>query len=262
MATAVAKRKEAGLPSADVLDIFAGHEGEGLDYDSSELQIPFIRLIQALSPQVKKSDSAFIPGAAQGDIFNTVTGQHWTGEEGIIVIPCYQETKYLKFKPRAQGGGFLGEMSKSDTDVNRTTRNGATEVLPDGNELVKSDQHYCIIVEAGIPSFGIIDMKSSALKVSRRWKTQIKMLTIEHPKTGALVSPPVFGTMWHLKSVEESNDMGTWYNWTVTNFGFVENRQLLDAAINFRKSIKSGEAKAVAEEILQGEMATQEHAPF
>ena len=35
MATAVAKRKEAGLPSADVLDIFAGHEGEGLDYDSS-----------------------------------------------------------------------------------------------------------------------------------------------------------------------------------------------------------------------------------
>jgi hypothetical protein len=153
-------------------------------------------------------------------------------------------------------------MSKSDPDVNRTTRNGATEVLPDGNELVKSDQHYCIIVEAGIPSFGIIDMKSSALKVSRRWKTQIKMLTVEHPKTGALVSPPVFGTMWHLKSVEESNDMGTWYNWTVTNSGFVEDRELLDAAMNFRKSIKSGEAKAVAEEILQGEMATQEHAPF
>lgn len=262
MATAVAKREEAGLPSADVLDIFAGHEGEGLDYDSSELQIPFVRLIQALSPQVKKSDPAFIPGAAQGDIFNTVTGQSWSGEEGIIVIPCYQETKYLKFKPRTQGGGFLGEMSKSDPDVNRTTRNGATEVLPDGNELVKSDQHYCIIVEDGIPSFGIIDMKSSALKVSRRWKTQIKMLTVKHPKTGALVSPPLFGTMWHLKSVEESNDMGTWYNWTVTNSGFVQDRELLDAAMNFRKSITSGEAKAVAEEILQGEMATQEHAPF
>jgi hypothetical protein len=262
MATAVAKKEEAGLPSADVLDIFAGHEGEGLDYDSSELQIPFVRLIQALSPQVKKSDPAFIPGAAQGDIFNTVTGQSWSGEEGIIVIPCYQETKYLKFKPRTQGGGFLGEMSKSDPDVNRTTRNGATEVLPDGNELVKSDQHYCIIVEDGIPSFGIIDMKSSALKVSRRWKTQIKMLTVKHPKTGVLVSPPLFGTMWHLKSVEESNDMGTWYNWTVTNSGFVQDRELLDAAMNFRKSIKSGEAKAVAEEILQGEMATQEHAPF
>jgi len=262
MATAVARKQEAGLPSADVLDIFAGHEGEGLDYDSSELQIPFVRLIQALSPQVKKSDPAFIPGAAQGDIFNTVTGQSWSGEEGIIVIPCYQETKYLKFKPRTQGGGFLGEMSKSDPDVNRTTRNGATEVLPDGNELVKSDQHYCIIVEDGIPSFGIIDMKSSAMKVSRRWKTQIKMLTVKHPKTGVLVSPPLFGTMWHLKSVEESNDMGTWYNWTVTNSGFVQDRELLDAAMNFRKSIKSGEAKAVAEEILQGEMATQEHAPF
>jgi hypothetical protein len=87
MATAVAKRKEAGLPSADVLDIFAGHEGEGLDYDSSELQIPFIRLIQALSPQVKKSDSAFIPGAAQGDIFNTVTGQQLVRRRGHYCHP-------------------------------------------------------------------------------------------------------------------------------------------------------------------------------
>lgn len=262
MATAVAKKEEAGLPSADVLDIFAGHEGEGLDYDTSELQIPFVRLIQALSPQIKKSDPAFIPGASQGDIFNTVTGQHWAGEEGILVIPCYQETKYLKFKPRTQGGGFMGEMSKGDPDLSRTTRNGATEVLPDGNELVKSDQHYCIIVEDGVPSFGIIDMKSSGLKVSRRWKTQIKMLTVKHPKTGALVSPPLFGTMWHLKSVEESNDMGTWYNWTVNNAGFVQDREMIDAAMNFRKSIMAGEAKAVAEDVVDSHVSGSDEAPF
>lgn len=259
---AVAQKGTTELALADdVLEIFASNEGAGLDYDTNDLQIPFIRVIQALSPQIKKSDPAYIDGASQGDIFNTVTGQHWDGEEGVTVIPCYQETKYLKFKPREQGGGFMGELAKDDPDISRTTRSGAKEILPDGNELVKSDQHYCLVMdEDGIPGFGIIDMKSSGLKVSRRWKTQIKMLTVKHPKTGALVSPPLFGTQWKLSVVEESNDMGSWFNWTVSNAGFVQDREVLEAAMNFRKSIMSGEAKAVAEEVV--EEHHEEAAPF
>jgi hypothetical protein len=264
MATkAVAAKAEAGLPSADILDIFAGHEGEGLDYDTSDLQIPFIRIIQAMSPQVKKSDPSFIAGASQGDVFNTVTGQFWPSEEGITVIPCYQETKYLKWRPREQGGGFLGELSKDDPDLSRTQRSGAKEILPDGNELVKSDQHYVLVVdEDGIPGFGIVDMKSSALKVSRRWKTQLKMLTVRHPKTGELKSPPLFGTQWKLSVVEESNDQGSWFNWSVSNDGFVQDKELLDAAMNFRKSIMAGEAKAVAEDVADTHHAETEEAPF
>jgi hypothetical protein len=46
-----------------------------------------------------------------------------------------------------QGGGFMGELSKDDPDVARAQRSGAKEILPDGNELVKSDQHYCILVD-------------------------------------------------------------------------------------------------------------------
>lgn len=259
---AVAQKQTTELALADdVLEVFASNEGAGLDYDTSDLQIPFIRVIQALSPQIKKSDPAYIDGASQGDIFNTVTGQHWDGEEGVTVIPCYQETKYLKFKPREQGGGFMGELAKDDPDISRTTRSGAKEILPDGNELVKSDQHYCLVLdEDGIPGFGIVDMKSSGLKVSRRWKTQLKMLTVKHPKTGQLVSPPLFGTQWKLSVVEESNDMGSWFNWTVSNAGFVQDREVLDAAMNFRKSIMSGEAKAVAEEVV--EEHHEEAAPF
>jgi hypothetical protein len=262
MGNAIAE-KAANLPSVDVLDVLADYEGEGLDYDAADLQIPFIRIIQAMSPQIKKSDPSFISGASQGDIFNTVTGQFYTGEEGIIVIPCYQETKYLKFGPRSQGGGFMGELSKDDPDVTRVQRNGGVEVLPDGNELVKSDQHYCLVLSNdGIPSFGIVDMKSSALKVSRRWKTQAKMLTIKHPKTGKLVSPPLFGTKWHLKVIEESNDKGTWFNWAVAQAGFVEDREQFDAATNFRKSIMSGEAKAVAEDVVEGREEQAEQSVF
>lgn len=262
MGNAIAEKAD-NLPSVDVLDVLADYEGEGLDYDTNDLQIPFVRIIQAMSPQIKKSDPSYIAGASQGDIFNTVTGNFYTGEEGITVIPCYQETKYLKFAPRSTGGGFMGELSKDDPDITRVQRNGGVEVLPDGNELVKSDQHYCLIIdEEGVPSFGIIDMKSSALKVSRRWKTQAKMLTIKHPKTGKLVSPPLFGTKWHLKVIEESNDKGTWFNWSVAQAGFVEDKEQFDAATNFRKSIMSGEAKAVAEDVVEDHEEQAEQSVF
>ena len=55
MATAVAKKKNAEL-SKDLLDDILQYEGEGTAYDSSEMQIPFLRIAQAMSPQLKKRD--------------------------------------------------------------------------------------------------------------------------------------------------------------------------------------------------------------
>lgn len=261
---AVAEKQEAGLPSADVMDLITEFEGVGLDYDTSELQIPFIRIVQAMSPQLNKNKPEFIPGVGVGDIFNTVTGQYWDGQEGIEVIPCYQETKYLKFRSMDQGGGFLGELSKDDPDITRTERTGAKEILPDGNELVKSDQHYCLIIDgSGIPTFGIVDMKSASLKVSRRWKTQLTMLTVKDAN-GVLRKPAIFSTKWKLTTVEESNDKGTWPNWAVAAAGFVPDKDTLMMAKSFRESVQSGAAKAVAEDLAEGESTPRqtEEAPF
>jgi len=247
MSTEIVKKEEAGLPAAMMDDILAT-AGEGIDYDTSELQIPFIRVIQALSPQIKKSDPAFIKGASQGDAFNTVTGEFWGGEDGITVIPCYQETKYLEFVPLESGGGFVGERQVADPDLSQTTRNGAKEILPNGNELVKSDQHYCILVGAdGMTQPAIVDMKSTQLKVSRRWKTQIAMQKVKDSK-GQMRTPALYATMWKLSTTEESNTMGTWYNWQVEKIGFIQDKGLFDEAKSFRESIMKGEAKAVAEE--------------
>jgi len=248
MTTAVAKAKETAL-STDVLDDIFDTAGEGAAFDSSEMQIPFIRVLQALSPQLNKKKPEYIEGAAQGDLFNTVTGEHWSGEEGITVIPCFQTTKYLEFVPRDMGGGFKGEIPPNSPVLQQTTRSGAREMLPSGNELVKSDQHFCLVVsEDGSYQPAVIDMKSTQLKVSRRWKTQIAMQKVKHPSTGAMVTPAVFATMWKLTSTEESNDQGSWNNYLVEKVGLVTNRDLLLEAQAFRKSIMAGEVKAAPEE--------------
>jgi hypothetical protein len=245
---AVAKKKETAV-STDVMDDILEFAGEGAAFDSSEMQIPFVRILQAMSPQLKKREAEYIEGSEQGDMFNTVTKQHWTGEDGITVIPCYQTTKYLEFTPRDQGGGFRGEIAATDPVLQRTERQGAKEMLPNGNELVKSDQHYCLIVEAdGTFQPVVIDMKSSQLKVSRRWKTQIAMQKIKHPKTGAMITPPLFATQWKFTTIEESNDQGSWFNYQIEKVGLLESRDLMLEAKSFRDSVAAGEVKAAPEE--------------
>jgi len=247
MGTAVAKKKNTSV-STDVLDDLLGMAGEGASFDSSEMQIPFLRVLQALSPQLNKKKPEYIEGAEQGDMFNNVTMQHWDGEEGVQVIPCYQTTKYLEFTPRDQGGGFHGELSPDDPAITQTTRVGSKELLSNGNELVKSDQHYCLLLdEDGSFQPIVVDMKSTQLKVSRRWKTQIAMQKIKRPD-GSMATPPVFGTIWKLSTTEESNDQGTWNNYTIEKVGLVQSRDILMEAKAFRDSVQAGDVKAVAED--------------
>jgi hypothetical protein len=247
MSTAVAKAKSTAV-STEVLDDIFDYAGEGAAFDSSEMQIPFVRLLQALSPQLNKKKAEYIDGASAGDAFNNVTSQYWDGETGIKVIPCFNTTKYLEFVPRDMGGGFKGEIPANSPLLQQTTRSGSKEILPNGNELVKSVQYFCFIVEDdGNFQPVVIDMKSTQLKVSKRWNTQIAMQKMKNPKTGMLVQLPIFATMWRLYSVEESNDQGSWNNWQVERIGLLENRDLLLEAKAFRDSIAAGEVKAAAE---------------
>lgn len=246
MNTAITTKANTEI-STEVLDDIYETAGDGASYDSSEMQIPFIRVLQALSPQLNKNKPEHIKGASNGDIYNTVTGEYWAGGDGITVIPVYQETKYLEFVPRSQGGGYKGERQPSDPDLQSTYREGSKELLPNGNELVKSDQHFCLILaDDGSYQPAIIDMKSTALKVSRRWKTQIAMQKVKTPK-GQMITPALYATMWKLAAVEESNDQGSWYNWSVEKVGLVQSSDLFREAKSLRESVSSGAVKAAAD---------------
>ena len=92
----VAQRKATNVVASELDKMLEADAGVGLENITTEdMQIPFIRIIQALSPQLQKDDPLYIKGAEQGDIFNTVTHQVWKAEEGITVVPCYFEQKLL-----------------------------------------------------------------------------------------------------------------------------------------------------------------------
>ena len=88
MAEAAVARKES-TAVANIMDDLYEAAGQGMETIGAEdMQIPFLRILQPLSPQLIKNDPKFIKGASAGDIFNTVTGQFWEAEEGINVLPC------------------------------------------------------------------------------------------------------------------------------------------------------------------------------
>ena len=105
--TQVAEAKSTAV--ANIMDDLFASAGQGMDQIGVEdMQIPFLRILQPLSPQLLKTDPKFIKGASAGDIFNTVTGQYWEADTGLTVLVCAYTTKFLEFQLREAGGGFYG----------------------------------------------------------------------------------------------------------------------------------------------------------
>tara|TARA_R110000787_G_scaffold53739_7_gene125576 strand:+ start:3703 stop:4464 length:762 start_codon:yes stop_codon:yes gene_type:complete len=226
---------------SDLDQAFASDSGVGFEeVTSSDLQIPFIRIIQALSPQLKKSDAAYLQGASQGDIFNTVTGQFWEADKGLSVLPVYYQTKYLEFVPRSHGGGFMGELSADSDDVRTAVRDkdSGMDVLVNGNELVRTAQHFVKIVHAdGTLESAIVDMKKTQLKKSRVW---LSLMTMQK-RNGATL--PSFANTYRLKSVEDGNDKGSWGSWNIALEGIVPSLEVYNDCRQLHGSIRSGEMK-------------------
>ena len=133
MKNAVAEKQATDVAPSTLSSLLEEEAGAGLEnFNTEDMQIPFIRILQALSPQLNKQDSLYIKGAEQGDIFNTVSQQVYKADEGVIVVPCFFEKKFLEFALRSSGGGFIKELAPDDKDITLTTREGASRDITFG----------------------------------------------------------------------------------------------------------------------------------
>ena len=230
--------KKNGI-SKELMDAFAEDSRKGFEeVTTQDLQVPFVRLLQPLSPQLDKSESAHIKGASAGDIFNTVTRQLWDGDEGLVVLPAFFQMKLLEFVPRQQEGGFVRELSTDSSEVRDAVRDPDTgmELLPNGNEIVRTAQYYVKIVhDDGNLESAILDMKKTQLKKSRAW---LSLMQMQKHNGKAL---PMYANTYRLKAVKESNDKGSWFNWSISQEGTVPDIEAYTEAKEMYESIKKGE---------------------
>lgn len=209
--TAVATTKGSAVSTNVKAPMGLGFE----EADADSFAIPFLSILQKLSPQCDKDDPKYIKGAEPGMFINTVTNELF---EEVEIIPCSYQRRFNRWAPRDGGGGFKGMyLPSAIAGLEGAGTIAASEegrwffTMPDGgiNEK-KSDQltdtrlHFCLMVtDEGLMPV-LITLSRTQLKKSKNWMSLMKN------RGGNM-----FSTVYSGKTVDEENDKGKWKGWAI-----------------------------------------------
>jgi hypothetical protein len=184
-----------------------------------DLGIPFIQIVQKGSPEIDRTHPDFstkeIKGVQVGDIVNTLTREilHKVGGTPMEFIPCGFEKLYMEWKPKNSGGGMIKAHRDPAILVECTRNDKGIDVHRNGNHIVTTAYFYGLFKSVGERSPGIISMTSTQLKKARAWLNLASSIKIETPR--GRITPPIFSHSYHLSTVAESNDKGSWMGWKI-----------------------------------------------
>lgn len=167
---------------------------------TSDLALPRLKVLQALSPEVTKGSAQYLSEAEPGLIMNSLNNNLYNS---LFVINLHYDRKIVVWKKRKFGGGMFGTYE---------TEAEAIEALENAKEVVEqydiSDNptHLVMLLsETGEPKgIALLDMPGTKAKVSRKWNS----LIAEQEEAGN----PRFGCVWELSVAAESNQSGNYYN--------------------------------------------------
>lgn len=206
----------SGLPAGldELGDILFEDGAVDKGFDREDIAVPFLRVLQSLSPQLKKNKPEYIEGASEGDFLNTVTQQTFPGDPGIIIVPVIYSRSYTEWKPRGEGKGGLVKDHGKDGSVLETCHKGpkGQDVTPDGNEIVTAGQYFVYRVDPETGAFeqAVMALSGTQLKKSRKLNSLIASLMVKDPRDGQMKPVAPFYMSYRLTTVPESNDSGDW----------------------------------------------------
>ena len=214
---AARKKKAVHKPSAEeaqtLEELLQSRGFEGAS--ASSYAMPFLRILQKLSPEVDKTENAYIKGAEPGDIVHTISKEIFSE---VNIVPLQYKDTYIEWIPRTKGGGFVQEYEALDP-MTKEVRSSCTKeenksMLPNGNELKLHSNYYCAFeTDDGVFEPVMISMSASQLKTSRIWlSTMTRMyLEINGQKYPA---KNIRSFQWTLATELLENDKGKWFGWT------------------------------------------------
>ena len=215
------------------------HEGTQ-NMGQEDLALPFLKVLGQLSPEINKRDGKYIQGAQPGMILNTVTSEIFDGEKGIDVLPVHYKRQLVEWQDRGESKGAPVAIHEASSDImSKTTRDKSyKDRLLNGNYIENTANHFVVLLGKN-PTTALISMKSTQLKISRKWNSMMMGLKLQG-KNG-LYTPPTYSHIYKLKTVQLTNDKGTWFGWDVSMIGPVQDKAVFEIAKNFATSVTKGE---------------------
>jgi len=252
---AVVKRtNEVGsLITQELADLVQGRMGEGMeDMQREDYALPFLKILQGLSPEVQRGNPKYNADAKAGDFLNSLTGELFSGEEGVFVIRVAFDKKFIEWIPKDLGGGLAKIYNtKDEAEKGRKTladrANGFNPKLD--NDVVETAQIYCLLnTEAGWRPV-VLAWTKTKLKESRRWAS----LLAEQTATKYGMAPqgegsevlPCYVFQYRITTRADKNGKGDVY--FVPDVGSgpanVAPKSAVRAAQELRAIIKAGQVK-------------------
>jgi len=170
--------------------------------NTGTMAIPFIRVLQKLSPQLDKRKPEYIAEAEEGMFFNTITHEVY-GNEIEVVVGKFEQI-FIEWRP--DRGGFAGYHSPENAERLAATRAFGQMKTATGN-ILQENYVYMVLV-AGHEKEGIcvLSLASTALKVAREWN---RLMSTHVMPNGQRALP--YYLVWKLVTEYQENDKGTWY---------------------------------------------------
>ena len=226
----------ANLTSLFLEDAGAGTE----DMNKDDLALPFLKLLQSTSYETKKKHANYVEGAESGMFYNTVTKKLYDGEKGVDVIPCFYKLRFPEWAPFEKSEGRPIHPDRGVEILSQTKKSGVKDMLPNGNEIVKTANHY-VIIYGERPEKALLAMKSTQLKISKQWNSNIQNEFEIDPENKKAKIPPRFSRIYRVKSVEQIGSF-TWQGYSVSLLKKVEDMSLYQMAKEFRNHLKNSES--------------------
>ena len=249
----IAKRENAGPLATNV---FEADAGQGIaNIKQEDLALPFLKVLGQLSPEVNKRDAKYVEGSQPGMIINSVTNELYDGEKGIQVLPVYYKRQQIEWQDRGESKGAPVNIYDAGDDIPQTTRDKSNkDRLANGNYLENTVSHFVVLL-GKTPTPALISMKATQLKISRKWNSM--MMGIKMQGKNGLFTPPTYSHIYKLKTVQQSNDKGTWFGWDVSKVGPITDKGIYEIAKGFSNNVAKGAVVAK-----HGDPQSKEETPF
>ncbi len=267
-----ALKPKEDLPPAEMLEIFDADAGQGVSTSIDDNLVPFISILQPLSPQVQKGEPRYIEGAESGDILLGSLNRYWKGSTGILFQACAFSREVVEWKyPRVPGtAGFVGRHSEIPKDHKQQPdqRNPSRVhfLSPSGqSEYVDTRYHFGFILntkeavgdgpELG-PMQAVIGLSSTGHTFSRQWMTQMSNLRTPSGKLA-----PSRARKFLLPTVAKQNAQGRWFTFSVVDKGWVTDPDQYAAGTNLFNAVRDGLVRAAVSDD-GGSAAQDTEVPF
>jgi hypothetical protein len=113
---AVAEKEENAVAIFDI-GMFEEDAGKGMENMGQEdLALPFLKVLSGNDPVLDEHETA-----RKGDIYNTVSGTIYKGKDGVRVIPCAYQRRFIQWAPRGTGSGAPIAIFEPNDATTRTT---------------------------------------------------------------------------------------------------------------------------------------------